>query len=40
MQYVKIGAIVVLAQLTLAGAYLFAADKPDIIAKISPNPAI
>jgi hypothetical protein len=35
MQYVKIGAVVVLVQLTLASAYLFAADKAGIIPKMS-----
>ena len=38
MQYVKIGAVVVLVQLTLASAYLFAADKAGIIPKMSGKP--
>ena len=38
MQYVKIGAVVVLVQLTLASAYLFAADKAGIIPEMSCKP--
>ena len=38
MQYVKIGAVVVLVQLTLASAYLFAADKAGIIPEMSGKP--
>ena len=34
MQYVKIGALVVLVQLTLASTCLFAADKAGIIPKV------
>ena len=37
MQYVKIGAIVVLVQLTLATGYLFGAEKVGLIKKLDPN---
>ena len=37
MQYVKIGAIVVLVQLTLATGYLFGAEKIGLIKKLAPN---
>ena len=37
MQYVKIGAIVVLVQLTLATGYLFGAEKVGLIKKLAPN---
>ena len=36
MQYVKIGAIVVLVQLALATGYLFAANKVGLIAPLKP----
>ena len=39
MQYVKIGAIVVLVQLTLATAYLFGAEKIGLIQKLDPKAA-
>ena len=39
MQYVKIGAIVVLVQLTLATAYLFGAEKIGLIQKLNPKAA-
>ena len=39
MQYVKIGAIVVLVQLTLATAYLFGAEKIGLIKKLDPKAA-
>jgi Na+/H+ antiporter NhaD/arsenite permease-like protein len=39
MQYVKIGAIVVLVQLTLATAYLFGAEKIGLIEKLDPKAA-
>ncbi|MBR66953.1 MAG: hypothetical protein CMO67_02395 [Verrucomicrobiales bacterium] len=39
MQYVKIGAIVVLVQLTLATGYLFGAEKVGLIKKLDPNAA-
>lgn len=37
MQYVKIGAIVVLVQLALATGYLFGAEKVGLIKKLDPN---
>ena len=37
MQYVKIGAIVVLVQLTLATGYLFGAEKIGLIKKLDPD---
>ena len=37
MQYVKIGAIVVLVQLALATGYLFGAEKIGLIKKLDPN---
>lgn len=39
MQYVKIGAIVVLVQLSLATAYLFGAEKIGLIKKLDPKAA-
>ena len=39
MQYVKIGAIVVLVQLALATGYLFGAEKVGLIKKLDPNAA-
>ena len=39
MQYVKIGAIVVLVQLSLATAYLFGAEKIGLIKKLAPKAA-
>jgi Na+/H+ antiporter NhaD/arsenite permease-like protein len=39
MQYVKIGTIVVLVQLTLATAYLFGAEKIGLIKKLDPKAA-
>ena len=39
MQYVKIGAIVVLVQLSLATAYLFGAEKIGLIQKLNPKAA-
>ena len=39
MQYVKIGAIVVLVQLSLATAYLFGAEKIGLIQKLDPKAA-
>ena len=40
MQYVKIGAIVVLVQLTLATAYLFGAEKLDSSRSSTPKPRL
>ena len=40
MQYVKIGAIVVLVQLSLATAYLFGAEKIGLIKKLDPKAAL
>ena len=39
MQYVKIGAVVVLVQLALATGYLFAADKVGLIPPLNPADA-